>query len=197
MLPALFVCFAGALLLAGCEQRASSPHAFEEADSADRPAQESWDVNFVISQVLRGEEESKPRVRVVAGYMANFEEDSTYTLLQHEKDSQAEPSIAYLFDEAGDSTATVTANRFYYFDDERRMEAHGNVRVKSREDRVLETEHLIWLDEEQELRAPGFLRMETPTELVEGYELRGDETLQTYEIARVTGQVTMEDEEDA
>lgn len=189
----------GVLLLLGialsaCEQRSGSPAAVDEADPSERPTQESWDVRYTVSQVLRGEEVSRPRLHVEAGYMAVFDHDSTYTLLQHDRDSQAEQTVAFLFDEAGDSTATVTANRFFYYTDDRRMEADGDVRVRSAEERLLETEFLIWDEEAQRLQAPGFVRLRTPTEQVEGYELEGDETLQTYEIRRVTGQVTLEDD---
>jgi len=180
--------------LVACEQRSVTPMGQEDANPGERPSQESWDVRYTVTQVLRGEEESRPRVHVDAGYMAVFDHDSTYTLLQHDRESQAEQSIAYLFDEAGDSTATVTANRFFYYTDDRRMEADGDVRVRSADERLLETEFLIWDEEAQELHAPGFVRLRTPTERVEGYELRGDETLQTYAITRVTGQVTIEDD---
>lgn len=176
-----------------CEQREGPPAAVEDTDPAERPTQESWDVRYTVSQVLRGEEASRPRLHVEAGYMAVFDHDSTYTLLQHDRDSQAEQAVAFLFDEAGDSTATVTANRFYYYTEDRRMEADGDVRVQSTEERLLETEFLIWDEEAQRLQAPGFVRLRTPTEQVEGYELEGDETLQTYEIRQVTGQVTLRD----
>lgn len=177
-----------------CEQREGAPAAVEETDPSERPTQESWGTRYTVSQVLRGEEASNPRLHVEAGYMAVFDHDSTYTLLQHDRDSQAEQTIAFLFDAAGDSTATVTANRFFYYPDDRRMEADGDVRVRSAEERLLETEFLIWDEEAQRLQAPGFVRLRTPTEQVEGYELEGDETLQTYEIRRVTGQVTLEDD---
>jgi LPS export ABC transporter protein LptC len=180
--------------LGACEQREGTPAAVEETDPSERPTQESWDVRYTVSQVLRGEEASRPRLHVEAGYMAVFENDSTYTLLQHDRDSQAEQTVAFLFDEAGDSTATVTANQFYYYTDDRRMEADGDVRVQSAEERLLETEFLVWDEEAQRLQAPGFVRLRTPTEQVEGYELEGDETLQTYEISRVTGQVTLKDD---
>ena len=47
------------------------------------------------------------------------------------------------------------------------------------------------------VRTPGFVRIRTPKENVQGYNLVADEDLETYTLARVTGQVTYEEDTDS
>ena len=161
---------------------------------ADEPDQESWDVRFGTS------EGGRPRYQIVAPYMAKYErKDSSYTLLlpgeeSEEVDSLAVRVTAYLFDEKGDSSATIDANRMLYFEEEGRFEARGNVIVVTQEKKRLESEHLLWYEAEHEVRTPGFVKITTPTERIQGYELVSDENLDEYTLARVTGQVTIEEE---
>ena len=161
----------------------------------DEPDQESWDVRLGTSVAGR------PRYQIVAPYMAKYEgEDSVYTLLLPSKESEEMDSLsvrvtAYLFDEEGDSSATIDANRMLYFDEEARFEARGNVVVVTKEKKRLESEHLLWYEAEHEVRTPGFVKITTPTERIQGYGLVSDENLDSYALSRVTGQVTVEEEE--
>jgi lipopolysaccharide assembly outer membrane protein LptD (OstA) len=85
----------------------------------------------------------------------------------------------------------VRADSIFYYNGERRFEARGNV-VATTTDKRLETERLRWNEQSERVHAPGFVRITTPKDQIEGYELRGDEGLENYEIANVTGQVTLE-----
>jgi hypothetical protein len=69
-----------------------------------------------------------------------------------------------------------------------------NVIVVTPDEKTLESEHLVWLEDDRKLRTPGFVRITTPNERVQGYNLLADEDLSTYTLARVTGQVTVEDD---
>ena len=75
------------------------------------------------------------------------------------------------------------------------MEAWGRVVVVTSQDKRLECEHLIWLEEKREVRTPGFVSIVTPTEHVQGYGLVADEDLRTFQIGRFTAEVTLEEEE--
>ncbi len=190
MRPHLYVALLFAWLLpagTGC-QRQAPPVSIEDVRAEAQPDQESWDVRFAI---LNGD---RPRVLVEAGYMAQFKRgDSTYVLLTPAGEDTASFVTAYLFDTTGDSTATLTADRLRYYETERRMEARGRVLVVTREGKRLESEHLEWLEVEAEVRTRGFVRITTPTERIQGYDLVADEDLETYDIARITGQVRVDD----
>jgi LPS export ABC transporter protein LptC len=168
----------------------------DDVRAEDAPDQESWGVHFYVTEVPVGSDDSRIRLEMMAGYMARYErEDSTYRLLRSHPDSLRGRVTAHIFDAQGDSAATLTADRVFYFEQEKRFEARGRVVVVTREDKRLESEHLVWLEDRREIRTPGFVNIVTPKEQVQGYGLVADEDLKTYQIGRFTAQVTLEDQE--
>ena len=189
----LAVLMAGGLLAVGCERRA--PTAPVEETRSGAPQQVSWDVRFLVSNGAH------PRAEIVAGYMAQYERgDSTFTELapRPPSDSVASDSVAsgrvtaYLFDEAGDSSAVITSDEMTYFDEERRFEARGRVVVDTKEGKHLESEHLAWDEAERRVRTPSFVRIITPTDRVQGYGLDADENLANYTLDDVRGETTLD-----
>ena len=184
------------LLTAACERRAETP-TLAEVRAEGGPDQESWGVHFYVTQVPIGSDESRIRVEMLADYMAQYErEDSTYQLLRGHPDSLNRRVVAYLYDDQGDSSATLTADRVYYFDQEKRFEAQGNVVVVTREDKRLESEKLVWFEDQRKIRTQSFVSIVSPREQVQGYGLVADEDLKTYQIGRFTAQVTLDEEEE-
>jgi LPS export ABC transporter protein LptC len=120
--------------------------------------------------------------------------DTTYVVLQSHADTTRTPVTASLFDETGAATSTVHARRLIYHDQSRRFEARGGVVVETHDGKRLESEVLFWNEADRQVRTPGFTRITTPTEQIQGYGLVADENLDTYSLARITGQVTVEDE---
>lgn len=187
-----------AVALAGCARDEASMPTLAEVRAEQGPEQESWGAVFRIS------DEGIRRVHLSAGYMARYERgDSTYLDLYTEApatsasgpDSLANGGYgpgrvtAYLFDEAGDSSAVLTADRARYYEDDRLFEAEGQVVVTTTTGRRLETERLRWREDEQQVETDGFVRITTPTEQIQGYDLTADEDLETYTLLRVTGRV--------
>ena len=175
-----------------CSESAEPP-TMKDVRSESEPAQESWNIHLVISEAGSQTNESRTRFEIRADYMATFEtSDSTYTVMQ--SDTAGRRVLAHFYDEAGDTSATLHADRLILHDEDRRFEAMDNVIVVTPDGRTLESEHLVWLEDDRKLRTPGFVRITTPTERVQGYNLLADEDLTTYTLARVTGQVTVEDD---
>ena len=182
--------------LTGCERRAAPP-TMAEVRAEGGPDQESWGVHFYVTQVPVGQDESRIRVEMIADYMAQYErEDSTYQLLQGHPDSLNRRVTAYLFDLEGDSSATLTADRVYYFDRDKRFEAEGRVVVITRENKRLESEQLTWLEDERKVRTESFVSIVAPDEQLQGYGLEADEDLKNYQIGRFTAEVTITEEEE-
>ena len=172
----------------GCYDPSENALTLAEIREERRPDQESWHTRF---DVLDGD---RPRMQVHAGYMGKYEiEDSTYMVLRGHPDSLESRVLAHLFDENGDSTATILADEMTYFEKERRFESRGNVIVTTTDLKRLETEHLIWLEIDRKVNTTGFVRITTPKENIQGYDLIADEDLENYEISRVTGQSVVED----
>jgi lipopolysaccharide assembly outer membrane protein LptD (OstA) len=138
------------------------------------------------------------RAHLTAPYLARFEtQDSTYALLQADPDrpdsSGARAVHVDLFDDQGEPSAVVDAQRLVYQDEQQRFVAQGRVLVVTVEGRRLESEEVRWDEASRELRADGFVRITAPDEAFEGYGLVAAEDLSTYELARVTGQAEVED----
>ncbi len=168
------------LLMAGCTRHVPQPITSEV--QADLPDQESWEANMRVS------EDGRQRFDIVAPHLAKFEnDDSTYMLLSAAPDDPDVRVVAYIFNSMGDSMATLTADRIYYYDQQRRFEAEGDVVIETMEKKKLESERLVWYDAERKIRTPGFVRITTAEEQVQGYRLEADEDLTTYKLERVTG----------
>ena len=180
------------VVLSAC-QRDPGAVVVEDMQTGPAPTLESWDVDLVVTEVPTGREQARPRLALKSGYLAQFEEsDSTYLHLT--PGTSGDPVRAILFDAEGDTSAVLLADELYYFDEEGRMEARGDVQVTTKEGRTLATEHLRWLETTRHVRTDGFIQIETPTERIQGYGLEADESLDRFSLARVTGQVTVEEE---
>ena len=194
----LWTILVSALLLCGtgCERQTQTAPSMEDVRKEGEPVKESWDVRFLVSETVQGTETSRPRLQIDADYMAAFEQgDSTYTLMRGSDDSTKTRVTAYLYENLDTPSTTVTADRLIYFDEDRRFEASGNVIVETRENKRLETEDLFWYEVDRVVRTPGFTRIQTPTETIQGYRLVADENLDTYELEQISGQVTIEEEQ--
>jgi LPS export ABC transporter protein LptC len=179
-------CLLLATVLTACQRRAASGAKKRPDALTNAPAQESWNTRLNVY------ENKHPRMMLRAGHLTRYEsEDSTYALMRPHSDSTGERVTVLLFEAKGDTSTIVRADSIFYYNGERRFEARGNV-VATTTDKRLETEHLRWNEQSERVHAPGFVRITTPKDQIEGYELRGDEGLENYEIANVTGQVTLE-----
>lgn len=187
------LCIVWLLVASACGREPAPAPSMDDVRAEGAPKQESWNVRYHVTETPSGSEESRPRLEIESLYMATFEtEDSTYTVM--ESDS-ARRVRAVIFGEDGDTSATVRAQRLMMLDDDSRFEARGDVEVVTPDDKVLTSEHLVWFENERTLRTPGFVRIRTPQERVQGYDLEADENLDTYTLRRMTGQVTVEDDE--
>lgn len=177
--------------LLGCGGRDTAPAAANGPDES-APRHVSYDARFVMNQ---GE---RQRAAIAAGQMQQYSRgDSTFSLLMAAPDTLQGPSparvTAWLFDAAGDSSATLTADSLIYYDRRGQFEAYGNVIVVTQEGKRLRSETLTWDESDRTIRTTAFVRITTPSERVEGYGLVADENLDTYQIGRFTAQVAVED----
>lgn len=167
----------------GCERQVMTTATSQQEGSA--PEREVSGVDYAISY------EGQPRMQVRAPYMAEYiEEDSAYTVLSGTPDGDTGRVQVVIFDSAGSLSATIWASRVVHDEDTDLYEATGDVEVTTPEKRRLESEHLAWYEAERRVRTPGFVKITTPTEQIQGYKLNADEDLSRYTLAQITGQVT-------
>lgn len=175
-----------AALFAGCTRRADVIPS--DVASEDLPDQETWDVALSLSM------DGRPRALVRAPYLARFERaDSTFARFGPATPVDTVRVVVQVYDDAGLPTATVEADRLLYFDEERRFVAEGRVVVRTETEKTLRSETLTWDEADHSLRTDGFVQIVTPEERLQGYRLVADEGLETYSLARITGQVTVQE----
>ncbi len=179
--PALLALFA----LTGCARQGDAIPPGVELEAL--PDQETWDVALSLSV------DGRPRALVRASYLARFERaDSTFARFGPAAPDDTARVAVQVYD-AGQPTATVEADRLLYLDQERRFVAEGRVVVETETGKTLRSETLTWDETDRSLRTDGFVQITTPTERLQGYRLVADEGLETYTLARITGQVTVEE----
>jgi LPS export ABC transporter protein LptC len=120
-------------------------------------------------------------------------DDSTYSVWRSMGDTMR--VRMHLFDEEGDSSATVRADSLVFQEQKGVMDAYKDV-VVTTEDKRLESEHLTWQQADRKIRTRRFVRIRTPTEVVQGNGLVADENLETYQLGRFEAEVEMEETEE-
>lgn len=183
----VFLIACAALTLAACSRRGGDAIP-SDVVLEDRPDQETWDVTLALTM------DGRRRALVRAAYLARFErEDSTFTRFGPSTPQDTARVRVGVFDQAGALTATVESDRLLYYDADRRFLAEGRVEVRTETGKTLRSEELTWDEADARLRTDGFVSITTPEEQLQGYRLDADEDLDTYTLARITGQVQVED----
>ena len=186
---ALAVVLLGGLLVgSGCERRtrpADEPSSRRANGLA--PTHVSWTARFTMT------EEGRPRATLRAPRMEQYQAaDSSYSVWRSMQDTTRVQM--YLFDEDGDSSATVTADSLVFQGEKGVLDAYRNVVVTTTTGRRLQTEHLTWRQADRRIRTRRFVRIRTPKEVVQGNGLVADEDLDTYQIGRFSAEVEMDEE---
>ena len=94
-----------------------------------------------------------------------------------------QPRITF-FDEYGETTSVLTADKGEYQQVSHDLTALGNVVVTSRQGYMLETESLVWVNEMEEIHTEDFVRFIKGNDILTGYGFRSDPELQDVTIHR-------------
>lgn len=94
-----------------------------------------------------------------------------------------QPRITF-FNEQGETTSVLTADKGEYQQVSHDLTALGNVVVTSRQGYMLETESLVWVNEMEEIHTEDFVRFIKENDILTGYGFRSDPELQNVTIHR-------------
>ena len=94
-----------------------------------------------------------------------------------------QPRIIF-FDERGETTSVLTADKGEYQQVSHDLTALGNVVVTSRQGYMLETESLVWVNGMEEIHTEDFVRFIKENDILTGYGFRSDPELQNVTIHR-------------
>ena len=168
------------ILAGGCEHQGAQPITMDGVRSETEPVEEVREARIRLS------DEGLPRVYISAPHMRTYEtQDSTYTVL--ESDTSDRRVVVRVFDERGQPSAVIEADRVLRHERDGRYEARGDVEVVTLDGKRLEAEYLNWSEAERTIWSGGFVQIETPEGRVSGYELAADEDLDPYRIERGSG----------
>lgn len=162
-----------ALLLSACEREQEGR--FINVDPATLPA------HVVDNPVIQFMDSSHTKA-VVRAKRARVLEDRMQTMLD---DSVC---VEFFSRTTGGRISVLTADSAAIDDRTKDMTARGHVKVVADSSgTTLTTPLLMWSNSEQKLHSTEFVRIESPTEILEGYGFESDQNLKNYKIYKVSG----------
>ncbi len=134
------------------------------------PDQESWKATIYLFQDARN------RIVLDANHRLYYQADQE-TILD-------EGLTVRFFDENGNLSSTLTAERGRIFESSRNMTVHGNVLVVSSDHGRLETDTQSWVEQENRIMTGAAVRLSTARDVVTGEGFEADPNLEEWRILR-------------
>jgi LPS export ABC transporter protein LptC len=103
---------------------------------------------------------------------------------------------ARFLDETGLEKSSIRSNYAKRFTQIKQWEARGKVVVINQQGEKLETEHLLWSEEEQKIWSEEFVTLSKGNEVIMGQGFEADQNFTSYTIKKVTGSLSLDDAED-
>jgi len=99
------------------------------------------------------------------------------------------------YDQLMNEDSRLTSNYAIDYENEKRMEARHDVVVINRKGEKLNTERLIWDENEKKIHTPDFVKITTAEEIIYGDGLEANEDFTKYQITNIKGTIQIKDEE--
>ncbi|MGD9994687.1 MAG: LPS export ABC transporter periplasmic protein LptC [Salinivirgaceae bacterium] len=99
------------------------------------------------------------------------------------------------YNDSGRVTSTIRANYSIYYEDEGRWIARYDVEATNETGEVLNTEYLIWLQNEQIIKSDQFVKITTPDGIIYGDGFESDQTFSSWEVVNGRGLINVETDE--
>lgn len=138
---------------------------------------ESWDVDMEII------ENGVKKVRVQGSYAA------TYATRERNETHIRGPVYIHVFDSLSNIKTRVQSDRAIYRTKEAEFELFGDVQVDTDDNRHLESEYLMWDQNDNSISTPRFVIVTTPTDSIAGTGFEGTTDLTNYTIRNPRGRV--------
>jgi len=116
--------------------------------------------------------------------------------LQNEDKELTQGMYITFFDKKGMISATLKANYAYYYKEDDRWKATGDVVVNNIENKeTLKTEELFWEPKTEDVYTEKFVRIETPGELMTGTGLKAKQDFSEWTLEKPEGVIDIDDNE--
>ena len=155
------------LLMSGCSAEPEPPVAPLQQEERT-PDQESWNATIYLL------EDARHRIIVDANHRLFYQTDQE-TILD-------EGLTVRFFDEEGNLSSTLTAERGRIFESSQDMTVYGNVLIVSREHGRLETDSLRWVEQENRITTEADVQISTERDIITGVGFEADPDLEEWRI---------------
>lgn len=173
-LPRKLIVYTTLFLALGCSKLAEEVESPAKGPPGEEtPYQELWDTETTVTKM------GVVQSRVKAHHVALFEEKG---ITQLDGGIQVD-----FYDERGNHTSVLMADRGVIFEKIQDMEAIGNVVVVSDSGMTLKTEKLRWNNRSRKIISDEFVTITTEVDTLYGVGFISDESLQNWEIRQPTG----------
>jgi len=150
----------------------------------EAPISKGKNVTFIYS------EKSNVKVKITAPLMEEYGEENKYMEMSQ--------GIKVLFyDSLLNIASTLTSNYAVHKVSENIMEAKDNVVVINDKGEVLNTEHLIWLEDSAKIYSNEFVKITTKDEIIMGEGMEADQDFTKWKIHKIKGTINVKEEPDS
>ena len=102
--------------------------------------------------------------------------------------------FAEFFDRNEDVESSLKSRYAIYYQDKELWEAKDSVVVVNRDGEILETDQLFWDEQKKTIYSHSFVRITRPNEEFTGEGFDADETFSSWNIRKLKGNITLQDE---
>lgn len=159
------------LIFISCKEEKIEPKIATQNITGEIPAHESWNSKVYFS------EDGKLKAILYSEHLQKFD---------IKKETLLEKIKIEFFDKQQKNTSQLTAERGKVDDITRDMFAYDNVVAQNDSGVVLKTEMLKWRNSDQKIVTDKFVSIKTKKELIEGYGLEADQSLNNYIVFNPT-----------
>lgn len=141
---------------------------------------ETWNLDMEIM------EEGLKKIRLTGSYAASYNtEEANETRISG-------PVHVNVYDSTVSIKTWVDADSAIYRAESSEFELFGDVRVRTRDERRLQSEYLKWEQSKNRISTPRFVIITTPSDSIAGTGFTGESDLSSYTIKQPSGQVSLD-----
>jgi LPS export ABC transporter protein LptC len=165
-------------LLGACVNNPKEVNNLTEKDRSPQQTAHNIEILYSDSAMLK--------VRVVAPLLEKFAGEEPYLLF-------AKGVKAYFYDDDRKVNSWLTARYAINKENEKIMEAKKDVEVVNNKGEKLNTEHLVWDQENKKLYSNNFVKITTAEEVVYGDGFEANEDFTRYRIKKIKGTINLKE----
>jgi LPS export ABC transporter protein LptC len=181
LFPIIVIAIVG-IFLWGCETDMQQIKSFSKKQK--EPVREAQTLKIIYFEL------GSKKVKIEAPKMEEFKTKAEHYI------NMPQGILVYFYDSLEQVSSSLSAERAVFNQKTHIFDARGNVVVKNIEkNQQLDTEHLIWNQQQGKILSDEFVKITTNEQIIMGDGLEADESFEYYQINKITGTITLQDAE--